>query len=761
MAEDVKLRISGDTSELEKAFDSLLKNIQNKADRIKLGPSASKAAPGAESLREASQTSRAVNQRVREEKAGLELINRELAKKKALIDDLTRQQAVTVKGLEKERELQIQIKREKEGLHRTEQVARIQEVNYRKSLEALNRASGTKVAGQGGGNAPGGATNFAGIMSALGVPIGIGGIIGASKLAEYSRRFVAEAANRARVAEAQGYQVQGQGGQRITSLINGGASEEVIFNSQRLQAAQTAKETVDARYGTGNNDWLENKLIGQQTAGALQHGQFRQATRAFLGHLGFEGSQKDFETQKNLEQAQYQAEQFDALKNGPQGAVRTASADKYLRDFRRNLDFQRQTGLTEDQYRGQFLGGVHRAGFADEQGMGMASGIMGAGGSTRAATGNAAFGLQMQRQFDLTNADQVIGAISGQLGSSQMTKEGLIKIQAEGTRLGLNQSDFREENRKFVEAAAGVINQSNVTSGAGIDQLISGFSRFMGSNTITGIQAGQNAYQAYQQASNVQSGPSAVMRAGGLLKSPLKSLSASNQAALFTMNAADVNVDDQGIKQMAASINKSPQFLVDEYHKIQGSSVTQRKETDDAISRLRALYQNRSGPLSEGERAKRISTAEGQVENLLRIEPNAQGLVDSKSIMELGKALARDDQKTVSQLLLQEQTKRQAETGQTGRAGDETEKLQAQSAKLANELFSQIKNSIVPAAEAAKQFANDVNSLTMALSRGNSAQKQAAIEQFQSKYPGVVPTEQPSAGPPANGAGQAPAGGKY
>ena len=150
----------------------------------------------------------------------------------------------------------------------------------------------------------------------------------------------------------------------------------------------------------------------------------------------------------------------------------------------------------------KFLGGINGAGFSDELGMGAASSIIGAGGSTRAARGNAGFALQMGRQFDLTNAGQAIGAISGQLGGTQQSKDALIAIQAEGTRIGVNRSDMREENRKFVEMAANVINQSSATGSADVDQLVSTFSKFMSNTSMTGLQAGQNAYETFQKQSN-------------------------------------------------------------------------------------------------------------------------------------------------------------------------------------------------------------------------------------------------------------------
>ena len=473
------------------------------------------------------------------------------------------------------------------------------------------------------------------------------------------------------------------------------------------------------------------------------------------GGLGNQATSEYYRKQRENERATEQQEQFAAFKNGPGNAVFTSVSNKFIKDWQRNLDFQRQTGLSDEGYRGGYLSGVHRAGFTDEQGMGMTSAIMGAGGSTRAGTGNAGFALQMQRAFGLTNAGQAIGAISGQIGGSQQSKDALIAIQAEGTRLGLNKSDMREENRRFVEMAANAIGQSTATSGAGVDQIIGTLGKFMGTNTAAGQQAGLSAYQAFQAQSNTMGGPSAAMRAAGMLNSPvLNKLNGEEQAGLFAMNQADVNPDDPGIKALAKKAGVSPQALADEYHKVQNSSLFDRTSADQAVSRLKAANEG-AGPLSSGEAygsaLSEATDALGNAQNKIGITEVGRGL-SRKSQLALAQAQAQGDSSAISKIL-QGDTAATAQKGETGLAGDTMERLQAQSSRLANELFSQIKDSILPASNAAKEFAKDISELTFAMSRGTAAQKQSALEKFTNSYPGMVPSNQPSAGPPANGGG--------
>lgn len=728
MATDVKLKIGGDTTEFERALISSMRKIQSEADKLKIAPAtkAAAGAPGSQSFQQAFQSARAQQQKTRDEKDGLDIAVRGLTQKQRELDKIVKLEAAAV-GNEKQKAYWANERNKAEREYNTL-------LATRSRLEGRPGGGGFGGGGSGirpptpsggmFGNIPkGGITSLSGLGNAAGIPMaGIATAIAGMIAGESARVFFSQTANRARATEASAFNMQGQGGQRLEAFMTGGASEEMMFNPQRMQAAQIAQQTFQ------NNLNSPFRAIGHK----------KEWFNAVTG--GMFGLDAEVAADQRSEQSAIQAEQFNAIKNGPEGKLRTTVGEKYLRDWQRNLGFQRQMGQGEEGFRG-FLGGVNSAGFADEQGMGMASGIMGAGGSTRASTGNAAFALQMQRQFGLTNAGQAIGSISGQLGSSELSKDALIKIQSEGTRIGLNQSDFREENRKFVEMAANVINQSNVTSGAGVEQLVGTLGKFMGSNTISGLEAGKNAYQAYQQQSNVQSGPSAAMRAAGMMKSPILSkLTGEDQASLFTMNQADVNVDNLGIQAMARKAGVSAKDFVNAYHGVQDSSLFNRKSTDMAISKLSDAYKTGKG----------IPEAEGEALNLMRLEPAAQGL-DEKGKMELARARAKGDTGTASKLL-EEGIRTAAATGATGRPGDDMERQQAEASRLANGLFKSFQDSIIPASTAVVNFAGAIDTLLKAMN-GTATQRAAALERFNSSYPGMTPSTQSTAGPPANGSG--------
>jgi hypothetical protein len=97
------------------------------------------------------------------------------------------------------------------------------------------------------------------------------------------------------------------------------------------------------------------------------------------------------------------------------------------------------------------------AGFTRDMTRDMMISILGAGGSTRAARELAPRALMYQRDYDITNANQLLGRISGTIGGAVQSEQSLIRILAEGQKQGLDKSEFREENRKFTQSVADAV----------------------------------------------------------------------------------------------------------------------------------------------------------------------------------------------------------------------------------------------------------------------------------------------------------------
>ena len=767
MANEVKLKVGVDTSEIEKNFANLIKKLQGDADKLKLAPASKTAAPGVTSVREAAETNRNLNQKIREEKAGLDIINRELAKKKALIDQITRQQEAAIKGSREEVALAQRLNKEQEKLQQTQKIAQIQQTNYNKIQEATGKAMGSA-----GGKPTGGSASGTGAVGAIGGALGamlfpasiaaavFAGIKAGTKL-ESGRQYFAEAGQRATETEASAFNVQGQGGQRIQSLLNGGGAEEMAFNPLRVQAAKNAEERMKGRMESSFRIFTRplQTLFGAANNGYEAGNQ--------LG-LGTANQKREISAQQQQERADEQAKQFEALKTGPEGALRTGLTNKYLSNYQRDLDFQRQMGLNTESFRGRldvptgqytggFKGDIQSAGFTDEQGMGMASSIMGAGGSTRSARGNAALGLQAQRNLDMTNAGSVLGKLSGGLGSSDTTKESFVKILAEGTRIGLDGSDFREENRKFVESAADVIAKSGTTTTGGVDQILSQFGRFFGDKTMAGQEAGKNAYELYRQTSMAQTGPTGTMTAAGMMTDPtINKLSTFSRASLFNMPIDQLTPDNPSIIAMAAEANTTPQKLIDAQNKITASSANKFNSSDSATKNLADVKKKYGvgsaigfqGPLSQAGYSE-LDLALGKSNVMQGIE-HPELAQSQRTASAYSDALSSGDSRKM-QSALEDAKKQQLGAPGGGRPEDETNRVQAETSRLANQMFMSMKDSIVPASDAAKNLASDLNALTAAMRGATPAQAAKMFTDF--NMSGTVPSAPPTAGSPPSGAG--------
>lgn len=769
MSQDVKLKLGIDTTEIEKSFGNLIKKIQGDADKLKLSPGAAKVAPGVESIREASQSSRALNQRIREEKAGLDLINRELAKKKALVDEIARRQEIALKGSREELVLAERRNKAEERLQQTQRIAQIQQTNYNKTQEAVNKARGF-----GSGPIPSGPGGFGGNFGFAGI---VGGITAA-----VVQGITQIAGSPSRTILAGGSAVSNTVGTQASSLYNGTLPANLAFTRERSEAkemadkqeaANRAMDTAKAAAGitlAAATPALAVSGIGTlpsigtavASMGALFGSQrMRAQTTSALTKTLFPGvSKQQHEEYENLI-AQQNAEDFQKNYEAKRqlNPMKVLAVEEYNRNAQRDLDFQRQMGLNTKSFRGDFKSSVFNAGFEDIQGMNMASGIMGAGGSTRSAVGNAALGLQAQRNLDITNAGGVLGKLSGGLGSADTTKEAFVKILAEGTRVGLDGSDFREENRRFVESAAEAISKSGVSTSGGVEQILSQFGRFFGDKTNAGMAAGQSAYELYRQTSMATTGPRGTMRAAGMLTDPtISKLGRDSREALFNMPVDQLTPDNPAIIAMAAQAQVSPEDLIKAQNKITSKSANLFKNSDIATQNLANVkkkynlqssigFQGPLSPMAYDEIGKALGES-----NIAQVKEHPELGQDQRTASAFSEGLSKGDARMQSQAL-KDAKKQQLEVKTTGRPEDETNKVRAEMSRQVNQIFMDMKDSIVPAAGAAANFVEQIKKLNDAMMALPENQRASFANKNLLPIFNHGPTTAPSAGSPNSGGG--------
>ena len=316
-----------------------------------------------------------------------------------------------------------------------------------------------------------------------------------------------------------------------------------------------------------------------------------------------------------------------------QDPFRKMATEKYQKDYLRDLDVQRQLGLNFQTFhgRGGFRERAINAGFSDEMAMGMSNSIMGAGGSTRMGAGSA-FGLMLQRGANLTNAGQVLGTLSGGLGGARETKEATIKILAEGVKLGLDNSQYAEENRKFVQTTAEIISRSGAKSNVDIDRVISNFSKFATDPTMKGLESAKTAYETYQQSVGAMSGPQGAIRAAGFIRDDvLGKLSAMDRAGLAGIKPEEISEDHPLIRNAANKAGVDPSEIIRRVRKIGESAVHRLARGDVLEQRVRGQRktlesgEGRLGPQRLKSLQSSIQAGQDELAAILAVENPSLG----------------------------------------------------------------------------------------------------------------------------------------
>ena len=220
------------------------------------------------------------------------------------------------------------------------------------------------------------------------------------------------------IAAMQGSAVQGFLGKQLADMQSGQFVYQGMFGSERQKAMEMGR-------GAAERQRFLDILNPLRWTGFVTGEE-----QARVSRLTTEGTNRAFEGL--VGQQPYQKAAVDLLQQNSSGFLGT----------------QRMLGMG-DKGLFNFLNGVTGAGFMPEQGMQAAQSIIGAGGSSRMGT-DAVMALKAQRGLDLTNAPELLGKLSGNLGGSGASKNALIEIFATGQQIGLDRSRFAEENRRFV-----------------------------------------------------------------------------------------------------------------------------------------------------------------------------------------------------------------------------------------------------------------------------------------------------------------------
>lgn len=760
-----------DTSEFDRSVEQMqkkLKDIMAPGDMMRMqrdtaqrmqnsGQGGIMSAPSMEAFTKATQASRReMDQMIAEQARGQEKLGKMLAQRTETLKKLQDQQKQVVKDSKEELEIKEKIARVESNNQQLKETYRQRDASLNQAMDARDamKPQGMERVAQAyqHGGVRGAATAGMRMLS----PTGMMGLAGAGmgflgQGLQMGGEFYRDLTRApVRTESAMGSAVSGSLGKQTSDIYGRRSSFEQMFAPERQRAAQQA---LDANQASKTSDLMGLgggllKAGGMGLAGAAAGAGVGSivpgigtAVGGIVGGIGGFGkgmwdmaSNERMRSQalspfSNTQSQRYQsilAE--DMVKNyessyesqKKQNPFKTAAVGEYEQNYQRNLDQQRSMGLNNEGFYGPggFQQNAINQGFTPEMGMQMSSGILGAGGSTRMAR-DSAFGLQAQRGMDLTNASQVLGTLSGGLGSSGASEQATIKILSEGMKLGLDDSKFAEENRRFVAMTAEIVAKSGATSGDDFTRTAGGFGKFVGENTNAGIGAAKTAYDQYQQISQSTTGPRGVMRAAGFMSDPaLSKLSTMSKQALMQVPESDLNEDNPLVQNAAKEAGVSAKDIVSRVTNTNQGSVSRFKQADQLRDKLRS-YAKSVGKenLSKEDIDKAPENVKNDFNQLTAYQTTELGYQGSREttaralgtvntgVTDAGKATAREG--AIGEKL--------GSGDRTGRMEDTTIKAMAADSKVVLDNFNEMAPAMKSAAASTAAWTREVREANAAL----------------------------------------------
>lgn len=367
------------------------------------------------------------------------------------------------------------------------------------------------------------------------------------------------------IARAQGAAIQGTSGEFYQNIFSGRSSDMAFYGKERAQAQSMAEKEfktnvmADRALGAGAGAVMIGGLLtgglGLLAAGGMMlHGGSRNRMLGTVEEIT--GTDFGFARKLKADQmAEYASSYQENIQNLKlQDPVKVLARDRYFQNFNRDLGAQRALGMTSSQFYGRFLPSQMAGGFDDNAVVGMANALMQAGGSTALAQSpNSA--LRFERNFGLTNISQVMGNLGASQGAAD-TESSVIRILAQGTKLGLNDSDMAQEQRDFVQAATNFVTSTGAYSAGAQAGLDADFSAFFtkGQTTRGDISGAQTASQFLNQAMSDTQGPGGTLFMSKLLNDKdLQGLDPLTAIAISNLGG-NISADSPIVKQAAKDL---------------------------------------------------------------------------------------------------------------------------------------------------------------------------------------------------------------
>lgn len=393
-----------------------------------------------------------------------------------------------------------------------------------------------------------------------------------------------------RIEQARGTAISQTTGKDLERIYSGKSAFEMGYAPERAQAKGIAKDkaeeqkTADLWKAAGAAALLVGGVAATVMSGGLA-GVAIGAAGAIGGASMFAGMDKMRESVLSKFGGKFgeeHKEKYDALVKAQQGTdfretlanlkaqdpAKQQALERFEQNYEQNLKTQRTLGISTQQMYGE--GGLQQrgaqAGFMPEQIAGMAQSIVGAGGSARMGR-QAQFGLQMERQ-GLTNAPQLLGTLSGGIQDPNAGKRAMIGILSEAFQIGLDNTDFAEEQRRFSQATSQVMARVGATSESAQNRVSETMGQFVGQRTNVGIEQAKSAYEKFQERGSQTSGRRGAVRMMDALQDPdLKNIPVNELSELLSMRPEELNAESPTVQYLASQAGISPDKLIEKVGK--------------------------------------------------------------------------------------------------------------------------------------------------------------------------------------------------
>jgi len=776
MKKEFELSAKLNTADFDKSIEAMVKKLkdvsqpitglqQNTAQRLQQNGIGGMSPQSMEAYQKATQSARKeLDLMISEQAKQQKELGKFIAQRTESIKQMITEQKKLVLGSKEELEIREKIMRTEQNQQQLKEAYRQRDAQLNQSLdakEAMREQQAQEIKGR-NPEGFGRAARFAkqgmyrqagrDAFNAMGGLGGIGGILGTVGMigqagSEAYRDFNKGAV---RTEGAMGSAVSGTTGRQVGDIYGRRSAFEQMFAPERERAARQSLETLNANQnadkmsmGMGLLKTTGLGMAGGAGAGALFGGVGAVPGAIIGGGMGLgKGLMNIFgdERQRSLALSPFSktasnrynsmlaedmvsdySTSYEGQKK--QNPFKTAAVGEYEQNWQRNLNAQRQMGLGNEGFYGKngFLNNNISAGFTGEMGLEMSGSILGAGGSTRMSR-DSAFGNQMSRGLDMTNAGGILGTLSGGLGSSESTKQATIKILAEGMKLGLDDSKFAEENRKFAQMTAEIVSRSGAKSESDFERVSGGFGRFVGENTGAGLSAAKGAYEQYQQISQSTTGPRGVMRAAGMMSDKdLNKVSTMTKQALMQLPEEQLNSDHPVVQAAAEEAGISAEDVINKMKGVNQGAVSRFKEADTIRDRIRSgMKKMGKERLSEADIASLPEEMRKDFNKLAAFQTTELGNQDQRTTMARALGTVNPSEAGAGKQAGRESIIGGKLAGDSGRMEDATVKAMAADSKVVLDNFNEMAPAMKKAAESTAAWTREV--------RENAAAMQQVLE---------------------------------